>query len=98
MQQFFGGHFHQDWDLEADDWQGAVDNFAADETSVELYALAHSIDTLRETCDEDQLKVVMPTQVLCAYNPRPNTYQEWLSQIAGRVRQHAKAIDSRTSE
>ena len=98
MQQFLGGHFHQDWDLEAEDWQGVVDNFAADETSVELYALAHSIDTLRDTCDEDQLKVVMPTQALCAYNPRPKTYQEWLSQIAERLRQHAKATDDRNSE
>lgn len=25
--QFFGAYFHQDWDLEADDWQGIVDSY-----------------------------------------------------------------------
>lgn len=55
---------------------GCRHDFAADETSVDRYALAHSIGNLRNTCDEDQLKVVMPTQVLCAYNPRPKTNQE----------------------
>ena len=60
---------------------GVVDNFTADETSVDLYALAHSIGNLRNTCDEDQLKVVMPTQVQYAYNPRPKTNQEWLARL-----------------
>ncbi|SEH66650.1 hypothetical protein SAMN04489835_2644 [Mycolicibacterium rutilum] len=27
LAQFFGAYFHQDWDLEADDWQRIVDNF-----------------------------------------------------------------------
>jgi hypothetical protein len=29
MEQFFGGYFHPDWDLEADDWPEIVDNLSS---------------------------------------------------------------------
>ena len=36
LHRFFAAYFHQDWDLEADDWHGIVDGYAADHPSVEL--------------------------------------------------------------
>lgn len=94
IRQFFGGNFHQDWDLEAQDWQGVVDNYAVDGSLARLYALAQDIDDLRHNPTEDNLKALMPRQALSAYNPRHGTYKEWLVQVADRLRQHVTAIES----
>lgn len=51
LHRFFAAYFHQDWDLEADDWEGIVDTYATDHPSTELLRkLADEIDGLREAC------------------------------------------------
>ncbi|CAN5525304.1 hypothetical protein BH09ACT7_BH09ACT7_56350 [soil metagenome] len=93
IRQFFGGYFHEDWDLEADDWQGAVDNYTVGESSTQLLTLAQQLDDLRNGHSEDALKIFMYRQAFCAHNPRPLTYQEWLGQITNRLRQHAAGTE-----
>ncbi|OBF29786.1 hypothetical protein A5727_23095 [Mycobacterium sp. ACS4331] len=95
IRQFFGGNFHQDWDLVAAEWEGVVDQYAAGKSPTRLSALAREIDTLRATHDEEALTVLMPRQALSAYAPLPpTTYKEWLGQIADRLRVHARAVES----
>jgi len=91
MSQFFGGNFHQDWDIVAEDWTGVVDDYATDRTAAQLRNLAHDIDAFCVSRDEVVLAVSMARDVHCAYHPRPLTYQEWLRQIADRLRLHAGA-------
>ena len=79
MQQIFGGTFTSIGSWKQKTGRGL--STISPPTKVDLYALAHSIGNLRNTCDEDQLKVVMPTQVQYAYNPRPKTNQEWLARL-----------------
>jgi hypothetical protein len=93
IRQFFGGYFHQDWKLEAENWQGAVDEYSAEESSIHLLNVAQEIDDLRNGHDEEALGVLIRGQAHCAHNPRPLTYHEWLGQITDRLRQHAAAID-----
>ena len=93
MRQFFGGYFHQDWDLEAKDWQTAVDNFTIGETSSELYSLAEEIDELRAAYREEELRVVLLRRALSSYYPGPLTHREWLKQVSDRLRQHASALE-----
>ncbi|GAT07836.1 hypothetical protein AU184_01450 [Mycolicibacterium novocastrense] len=90
IRQFFGGNFHQDWDLTAGDWQGVVDSYAAGGDAVDLDALAREIDAMREAYAEEELKILMPREALSAYNPRPQTYSEWLGRVSERLRQHAE--------
>lgn len=46
LYQFFA-NFHQDWDIEADDWQGIVDNYFNADPAVEpARTLAHEIDDM----------------------------------------------------
>jgi hypothetical protein len=95
IRQFFGGNFHQDWDLVAEEWEGVVDNYAAGQRATRLIALATEIDDFRNTHDEEALKVLMPRQAHSAYNPRPlTTYHEWLGQITDRLRQHGATPES----
>lgn len=70
LDQFFGAYFHQDWDLEADDWQGIVDNYVAeDPTPGPLLRLAEEIDDLRRSGNEAELKEFLVRQVGVDYGP-----------------------------
>lgn len=97
IRQFFGGSFHQDWALEAKDWQTSVDDFTVGETSTQLIDLARQIDKLGATYTEDDLEEVMYRDALCSFYPAPLTYHEWLDQVSDRLRQHAAALERGTS-
>ena len=95
LYQFFAAYFHQDWDLEADDWQGIVDNYVdADPVAGPLRTMAQEIDHLREVRPESDLKQFLVRQVGVDYGPDPLTYKEWLGQIADRLRLQAATIDN----
>ncbi|MGE2737720.1 contact-dependent growth inhibition system immunity protein [Mycolicibacterium vaccae] len=86
LYQFLATNFHQDWDLEAEDWQGIVDNYVdEDPTPAPLLRLADEIDELRASRPEPQLKEFLVRQVGVDYGPAPLTYGEWLEQIADRI-------------
>ncbi|MGV0676962.1 contact-dependent growth inhibition system immunity protein [Mycolicibacterium fortuitum] len=90
LYQFFAAYFHQDWDLEADDWEGIVGGYATDHPSAEsLLALAQEIDGLRAARSEPYLEEFLVNTVGVYYGPEPLTYKEWLAQIADRLRQYA---------
>jgi hypothetical protein len=96
LDQFFGAYFHQDWDLEADDWQGIVDQFSASatRTSEQLNELADNLDHLTSQYSEDRLATVI-SSLGGYYNPRPEmTFTNWLQQVAERLRENAKSIDT----
>lgn len=87
LYQFLATNFHQDWDLEADDWQGIVDNYVdEDPTFAPLQLLAEQIDDLRGSRQEPELKEFLVRQVGVDYGPAPLTYGEWLKEIANRLR------------
>ncbi|SEH66640.1 hypothetical protein SAMN04489835_2643 [Mycolicibacterium rutilum] len=87
LYQFLAANFHQDWDLEADDWQGIVDNYIdEDPTPGPLLLLAEQIDELRGSRQEPQLNEFLVRQVGVDYSPTPLSYGEWLKEIANRLR------------
>ncbi|MGE2734735.1 contact-dependent growth inhibition system immunity protein [Mycolicibacterium vaccae] len=93
LYRFLATNFHQDWDLEADDWQGIVDNYVdAVATSAPLLRLAEQIDELRESRPEPQLKEYLVRQVGVHYGPAPLTYEEWLKEIANRFRERVAEL------
>jgi hypothetical protein len=99
LEQFLGAYFHQDWDLEADDWQGIVDNYVnANPVAESLRALAQEIDDVRASRSEPDLTQFLIRGVGICYDPRAEvTFEEWLAQIAARLRKHANEIDGRTA-
>jgi CdiI immunity protein len=103
MEQFFGGYFHPDWDLEADEWPEIVDNFVLGEEPRQLYSLARDIDEFRSRGQEHELHAAMlkmgearaePDLRQFLVCPPPLTYKEWLGQVADRLRQRAAAIEN----
>ena len=95
LYQFLAAYFHQDWDLEADDWPGLVDNYVEDAPAARLLLrLASEIDTLRQSRDEPHLERFLVHTVGVYYAPEPPlTYTEWLGQVADRLRERAAGID-----
>ena len=91
LYQFFAAYFHQDWDLEADDWPGIVDNYVNDDpVAGPLLRLAEEIDELRRARQEEDLEQFLVRTVGVDYVPEPPlTYTEWLGQVADRLRQRA---------
>ncbi|TMS53651.1 contact-dependent growth inhibition system immunity protein [Mycobacterium sp. DBP42] len=98
LHRFFAAYFHQDWDLEADDWEGIVDTYATDHPSAELLRkLADEIDGLCEVRPEADLEQFLVYTVGVYYVPEPLTYKAWLGQVANRLRERAAAIDNRST-
>jgi hypothetical protein len=98
LYQFLATNFHQDWDLEADDWQGIVDHYVnEDPTADPLRTLAQEVDDLREARAEPELNQFLVYTVGVDYGPQPLTYTEWLGQIADRLRKQAAAIENGTA-
>ena len=70
LEQFLGAYFHQDWDLEADDWQGIVDNYVnANPVAELLRVLAHEIDDVRASGSEPDLAQFLIRGVGICYDP-----------------------------
>ena len=84
LTQFFGGYFHQDWDLEAAEWQGLVRNFC-DAACHEQIAVVYSElgKLLAEAQDERDLSVVLFSQLGCAYDPTVDgiSLRDWIEEI-----------------
>ncbi|MGE2731406.1 contact-dependent growth inhibition system immunity protein [Mycolicibacterium vaccae] len=93
---FFRAYFHEDWDREAPDWEGLVDGYVRDEepNSDLLRQLAKEIDDLGEPRPEAGIKGFVTHTLGAKFCPLPEmSYDEWLKQVAVRLRQHATAID-----
>jgi hypothetical protein len=93
---FFGAYFHEDWVLEAADWQGIVDIYVRDEQpSAELLrTLAQEIDYLKREHTEPDVRRLVTRTLGANFYPLPEfTYTEWLGQVAVRLRQHATTND-----
>ncbi|KUI33577.1 hypothetical protein AU197_19785 [Mycobacterium sp. IS-1590] len=92
LRYFLGAYFHEDWDLEAADWQGVVDNYVQDEQpSPELLrALIQEINDLIGECAETDAEHLVTRTLGTSYYPLPEyTYKEWLGQVAQRLREHS---------
>ncbi|CAN5525331.1 hypothetical protein BH09ACT7_BH09ACT7_56360 [soil metagenome] len=99
LRRFFGAYFHQDWDVEADDWEGIVDGYANDFRRADLLnRLANEIDELRKARPEPDLKHFLVEIVGVYYAPEPVTHGTWLGQVADRLRQRAVEIESGSAD
>ncbi|WP_099041827.1 contact-dependent growth inhibition system immunity protein [Mycobacterium neglectum] len=96
LRHFFGAYFHEDWVLEAADWQEVVDSYVQDEQpSTELLrTLSQEIDDMAGECTEPDAERLVTRTMGANYYPVPEfTYKAWLGQVAERLRQHSTAID-----
>jgi hypothetical protein len=78
LQRFFGGYFHQDWDLDAKTWQGVIANYVEEHPRDDTVELR---DDLRTWLDEGHSR--LPASFRCDYNPQPEglTDRSWIDRM-----------------
>jgi hypothetical protein len=82
LEQFFGGHFHQDWDVEgAASWQDVIRHYALT-VPRPLVGIRNDLeDWLNETANDESQNV--PPGFGCEYDARSDgmTERQWVRQI-----------------
>lgn len=91
LSQFFGGYFHQDWSLDASDWQGVVGLFASGSSPDDVASVAEDIEVLlHSTPSEAELEHKLLEECGCYYTPRPDlggpSFRQWLSEVCIELR------------
>ena len=83
LEQFFGGNFHQDWDVEgATSWRDVVKRYAVNVPRPQVMAIRDDLQGwLNETADDNNEN--LPPSFGCDYSPRSEglTERQWVSQI-----------------
>jgi CdiI immunity protein len=84
LRQFFGGYFHQDWNLEGDDWEEIVAAFVSTADRGTLLKTCDEIEHLiQETMGEDELSKVLFDLGSCC---RPDgSNRDWIRAIQERI-------------
>jgi hypothetical protein len=78
---FFGCYFHQDWDLEANTWQGVVQNFLNGEHPDYVKAATTQLGQLLSmNLDEKALEEALD-ELGNFRSPAPQTYGAWLNEL-----------------
>jgi hypothetical protein len=83
LEQFFGGYFHQDWDIEgAASWRDVIKQYAMTVPRPQVLAIRNDLmDWLNETANHNNEN--LPPAFGCDYDPRSEglTERQWVSQI-----------------
>ena len=83
LEQFFGGYFHQDWDVEgATSWREVMKEYATRVPRPQVLAIRADLqDWLNETADERNEN--LPPSFGCDYDARSEglTERQWVSQL-----------------
>ena len=82
----FGAYFHQDWNMEGDDWRELVQNYIGSEQQSDLEAVAAELDRLlSDFQDDDALGHELFDVLGCSYMPYPHlsgpTLRLWLGEF-----------------
>ncbi|MCC5810594.1 MAG: hypothetical protein JJU06_09495 [Ectothiorhodospiraceae bacterium] len=93
LELLFGACFHQDWSLEASDWQGVIENFVEDAGQACATATADSLRALLLQPSDAALERKVMSDYGCCYMPRPDLgdvgIRGWLRQLCAELDAHA---------
>src|SRR5262245_49619178 len=79
--QFFGCYLHQDWRLEASDWQGAAQNYVEHEPPELVKAATTQLGQLLAMDLNDQHLEAVLDEMGNAFDPGPLSYGTWLGEL-----------------
>lgn len=84
--QFFGGYFHQDWDVDASSWEEVVAMFVRASSAEEVRALREALVAWLEGAARVG-QASLFTELGCYYDPAADglTEREWVERIVGEL-------------
>lgn len=90
--QFFGGYFHQDWDVEgATSWRDVISRYALEVPGPQVRSICEDLrDWLNEAADDKNEN--LPPCFGCDYDPRSEglTERQWVEQIVDEFTHHLR--------
>lgn len=87
LEQFLGGYFHQDWDLEGPNTAGIVDAFVGDAEREEIGTVRSAIGELLARLDSEQELAAYAERINLGYYPPggDQTYRAWFEEVAAHL-------------
>lgn len=96
--QFFGGYFHQDWDLDHPTGEDVLRGFLAESTKSRVQLVQRELAGLMSRdMNEDDLGRMLFTELHCYYDPRPNglSFRAFLQKIQVSFAEHLESLRER---
>ena len=93
LDQFFGGYFHEDWNLEAKDASAAVSHYLNDAPDPTVLKTIEELNQLLDmNLDEERLREIMIYDLSCCYDPEfyGISQTDWLRWIQTSLKQASK--------
>jgi hypothetical protein len=91
LRQFFGGYFHQDFDLEAREPAHIIDSYRRHSSDEQRVLLASLIRAFVEGCSESELSQQLRQDLWCDYVPEAGETRSWLLAVADALSVPASA-------
>jgi len=90
LSQFFGCYFHQDWDLEAHDWEGVVRRSVAESGKSIAHSIAEKIMKLADRAESDDQLAEVVQGLGCYYCPDSRSgMRTWLRDLSAALETEA---------
>jgi len=87
LQQFFGGYFHQDWQLDDPTWQDVIRRFLSESNSSDSAQVAVGIESLLSYSASDETLCRVVQEFGCDYWPGSAAQMRtWLRQVVSELR------------
>lgn len=82
LYQFFGGYFHQDWQLDDPTWQGVVHRFLSESLTTDSALVAAGLERLLSNSLSDESLCSVVQELGCYYwAGSPEGMRAWLGQV-----------------
>ncbi len=89
LPQFFGGYFHEDWQVEAEDPDGIIDLYMSQADRDQRLGVAEGIDALiTSDLSDEAISRMLFEELGCYYDPTPDglSARAWLQQVSHRLK------------
>lgn len=87
LHQFFGGYFHQDWQLEHATWQGIIGHFLSESNPADSAHVVAGIEYLLSDSASDEKLCSLVQKLGCYYWPGSSAEMRiWLRQLVLALR------------
>jgi hypothetical protein len=88
LRDFFGGYFHQDWDIEgAESWVDVLDQFVRENSPAHVREVGEALRGWVESSTEEEISRQLAGELGCNYDPRPDglAARDWVLGIIKRL-------------